>query len=137
MSGGTGKDKIVNNVLFFLKKYMHSNSPDSIIKCGQDHFNVTDIVVAKNLLVFHYKSDLDRIDDELSRRLTKKRRGSSKRITDAINLCDIYEILDALSSHGFEIDVYPANINLIPKMNPESVTKSAIATRIVIHKKIG
>ena len=113
MSGGTGKDKIVNNVLFFLKKYMHSNTPDSVIECGQNHFKVTDIALAKKLLVAHDKCQLDSIDDDLLRKVTKKRRGSRNRATDAVNLRDIYDILVALSSHGVKIDVAPANINLI------------------------
>ena len=123
---------IVNNVLFFVKKYMHSDTPNSIIECGQNHFKVTHIALAKKLLVTHYKCQLDNIDKELSRRVTKNRRGTGKRATDAVNLKDIYDILDALSSHDVKIDVAPDNIKLIPNVNPESVTKSALSARIVI-----
>ena len=114
------------------KKYMHSGPPDSIIKCGQDKFRVKDIAQAKKLLVAHGKGQLDNIDNELARRVTKKRRNGRNRATDVVNLRDIYDILDALSSHDVKIDVAPANINLIPNYNPESVTESAISTRILV-----
>ena len=130
--GGT----IVNNVIFFLKKYMHSGTPEAVIKCGQGKFRVKDIARAKVLLIDHCKDQIDNIDNELSRRVIKKRRNGRNRATDVVNLRDIYDILDALSSHDVRIDVAPANINLIPNYNPESVTDSAVSTRIgVLEKK--
>ena len=114
---------------------MHSGPPDSIIKCGQDKFRVKDIAQVKKLLVAHGKGQFDNIDNELARRVTKKRRNNSNRATDVVNLRDIYDILDALSSHNVKIDVAPANIILIPNYNPESVTNAAISTRMVDLEK--
>ena len=109
---------------------MHSGTPEAIIKCGQGKFRVKDIARAKVLLIDHCKGQIGNIDNELSRRVIKKRCNGRNRATDVVNLRDIYDILDALSSHDVRIDVAPANINLIPNYNPGRVTESAISTRI-------
>ena len=78
---------------------IHSASPDSIIKCCRDHFSENDIHEAKNALLDHDNGQLKAINEELATRVNKRRRFSSKRGKDCINLRDIIDILYALDSH--------------------------------------
>ena len=123
---------ITNNVLYFLNKNIHCAAPDSIIKCCRDHFKDTDIALAKTVLLKHSKGHLVSIDTDLAKRASKRKRVSKYRSTEAVNLRDMLDVLDALSSHGINLNIHYANVDFIPNMNPESVTIPAIATRISI-----
>ena len=123
---------ITNNVLYFLNKNIHCAAPDSIIKCCRDHFKDSDIALAKTVLLEHSKGHLESIDNDLAVRASKRKRVSKHRSSDAVNLRDMLDVLDALSSHGINLNIHYANVDFIPNMNPESVTIPAIATRISI-----
>ena len=123
---------ITDNVLYFLNKNIHCASPDIIIKCCCDHFRESDIDQANTILLKHSKIYLDSIDSVLSERASKRKRLSKFRSTEAVNLRHMLNILDALSTHGINLNIHYANVDFIPNVNPESVTMPAMASRISI-----
>ena len=125
-----------NNVLHYIHKNAGRAGDDTIIRACKEHFQDKAIADARQYLLTDCKiilSDIDNILLDKLNKLTKRRRNSDKRDCTNAYLLDIINIMKSLQGNDIVVDIIPNKDNEVPSGNPESLTTSALNTRVDIQ----
>ena len=126
----SNSDEIKNDVLFHIFDNRMRTTYTTNAKVCETKYGEPAVIKARDYLLSKIKAKYENIDEDLVRQLSIDRRTSSGpngRTRAAVTINDIHTVLEALETN---IQIIPANVENVMKINPESLLPESVVSHI-------